>query len=132
MASELRVDTLKSANGSNSIATSFVAGGSAKMRVNFDGTATFNSDDDEIRESFNVGSTIDNGTGNYDVTFTSPMSNANYSVGGTCAHDIPISANRDSNFQAVAESNSQINVNIFSSSQQDRAHVYTQSFGDLL
>ena len=37
MASELRVNTLKDANGNNSIATSFVAGGSAKVWINFDG-----------------------------------------------------------------------------------------------
>jgi hypothetical protein len=33
MASELRVNTLKDASGNNSIATSFVAGGSAKAWV---------------------------------------------------------------------------------------------------
>ena len=38
MASELRVNTLKDAAGNNSIATSFVAGGSAKTWVNFNGT----------------------------------------------------------------------------------------------
>ena len=38
MASELRVNTLKDASGNNSIATSFVAGGSAKSWSNFNGT----------------------------------------------------------------------------------------------
>ena len=105
--------------------------GVGKAWVNFNGTATFDSSDTEIRDSFNIASTIDNGTGNYDATFTNNMSDANYSSTGTCAHDIPISANRDSNFQVVAESASQINLNIFSSSQQDRAHVCGQVFGDL-
>ena len=36
MASELRVNTLKDASGNNSIATSFVAGGSARCGNNFD------------------------------------------------------------------------------------------------
>ena len=40
MASELRVNTLKDASGNNSIATSFVAQGSAKAWVNFNGTGT--------------------------------------------------------------------------------------------
>ena len=41
MASELRVNTLKDASGNNSIATSFVAGGSAKhFWVAFDGTGS--------------------------------------------------------------------------------------------
>ena len=105
--------------------------GLCKSWVNFDGTATFDGSDTEIRDSFNVASTIDNGTGNYDATFTNNMNDSNYSSTGTCAHDKPISANRDSNFQVVAESASQINLNIFSSSQQDRAHVCGQVFGDL-
>ena len=40
MASELRVNTIKDASGNNSIATSFVAGGSAKAWVNLNGTGT--------------------------------------------------------------------------------------------
>ena len=38
MASELRVNTLKDASGNNSIATSFVANGSAKARGHFEGS----------------------------------------------------------------------------------------------
>ena len=117
--------------GEGGVRTTNLQQGLCKAWVNVDGTATFDSSDTEIRDSFNIDSTIDNGTGNYDATFTVPMSTDDYSVGGTCAHDAPISANRDSNFQCVAESASQINLNIFSSSQQDRAHVYGQVFGDL-
>jgi hypothetical protein len=51
MASELRVNTLKDAAGNNSIATSFVAGGSAKAWVTFDGTGTSGA---TVRDSFNV------------------------------------------------------------------------------
>ena len=100
--------------------------GLIKAWGNFDGSGTVG-----INDSFNMDALTDNGTGNYDATFTNNMSDANYSSTGTCAHDIPISANRDSNFQVVAESASQINLNIFSSSQQDRAHVCGQVFGDL-
>ncbi len=75
MASELRVNTLKDAAGNNSIATSFVAGGSAKSWVTFDGTASGAT----VRDSFNVASTDDDGTGLYGVNFSSAMSNANYS-----------------------------------------------------
>ena len=75
MARELRVNTLKDASGNNSIATSFVAGGSAKAWVTFDGTASGAT----VRDSFNVASTDDDGTGLYGVNFSSAMSNANYS-----------------------------------------------------
>lgn len=73
MASELRVNTLKDASGNNSVATSFVAGGSAKAWTNFNGTGTIAS-----RDSFNVGSLTDQATGQYDINFTSNMGNANH------------------------------------------------------
>ena len=75
MASELRVNTLKDASGNNSIATSFVAGGSAKQWVNFNGTGTI-----AIRDSLNTTSLTDNGTGDQSVTIANDMDNANYSL----------------------------------------------------
>ena len=82
MASELRVNTLKDASGNNSVALATVAEGSAKGWVNFNGTATFNGSDDEIRDSFNITSTIDQGSGDYDFGYTTNMSNENYAVAG--------------------------------------------------
>ena len=75
MASELRVNTLKDASGNNSIGMSYVAEGSAKVWVAFDGTASGAT----IRDSFNVSSTDDDGTGLHGVNFSSAMSTANYS-----------------------------------------------------
>ena len=75
MASELRVNTLKDASGNNSIATSFVASGSAKAysRVELIGTAS-------IIGSFNVSSLDDVGTGIGRSNFTSSFGAADYSV----------------------------------------------------
>ena len=53
--------------------------GIAKAWVNFNGTGTV-----AIRDSFNVSSITDNGTGDYTVNFTTAMPNANYSLVGTC------------------------------------------------
>ena len=78
MASELRVNTLKDASGNNSIATSFVAGGSAKTWVNFNGTGTV-----AIRDSLNASGLTDNGTGDQTVHIGNDMSNANYSLSVT-------------------------------------------------
>jgi len=75
MASELRVNTLKDAAGNNSIATSFVAGGSAKVWVDFNGAGTI-----AIRDSFSVSSITDNGTSDYTTTFASAMSNDDFAV----------------------------------------------------
>jgi hypothetical protein len=87
MASELRVNTLKDAAGNNSIATSFVAGGSAKAWVNFNGQGTIAS-----RSSLNVTSLADNGTGDYTISISSSFSDANYTLGTYCAAT-PTSAN---------------------------------------
>jgi len=81
MASELRVNTIKDASGNNSVATSTVAQGSAKAWINFDGTSTA-SVGDRDRGSFNCAVTVDNGTGNFTIGFTSAMANANFSVVG--------------------------------------------------
>jgi len=92
MASELRVNTLKDASGNNSIALSFVAEGSAKMWVNFNGTGTI-----AARDSFNFTSLTDNGTGDYSVTIADNMSNANYAHTGSSG-----GANGTSNGNAYA------------------------------
>jgi hypothetical protein len=79
MASELRVNTLKDASGNNSIATSFVAGGSAKAWAKIAGNGT------SILDSFNVASHADDGTGIGTATFTSAMADANFSYTGGAA-----------------------------------------------
>ena len=83
-------------------ATTNLQQGLIKSWVNFDG-----SGDMTPRDSFNVSSLVDNGTGNYDQVYTNNMSSANYSVTGTGADNIPIASNRDRNFEMAAESTSQ-------------------------
>lgn len=73
MASELRVNTLKDASGNNSVGMSYVAEGTAKSWVNFNGTGTI-----ATRDSFNVASLTDNGTGSYNANFTNSMNDSNY------------------------------------------------------
>ena len=75
MASILRVNTLTDASSNNSIATSVVFGGSAKAWGNLDGTGTI-----AIRDSYNVTSATDEGTGIYDFNYTSNMTNDDYSA----------------------------------------------------
>ena len=73
MASELRVNTLKDANGNNSIATSVVAGGSAKAWFVFDQVNSNTIDD-----SLNIGSITDRGTGSMYGVFTNNMNSLHY------------------------------------------------------
>ena len=57
-----------------SVDTDYVVNGSSKSWVNLDGTDSGAA----VRDSFNVGSTTDNGTGNYTVTFSNNMINDDY------------------------------------------------------
>ena len=74
MASELRVNTLKDAAGANSVAMTYVAGGSAKAWVNLS-SAT------EVTASLNISSATDNGTGDYTATMTNSFSGDGTLVG---------------------------------------------------
>ena len=81
MTSELRVDNLKGSTTGGSInvlgegtsATTNLQQGLCKVWVTFDGTASGAT----VRDSFNVASTDDDGTGIYGVNFTNAMSSAN-------------------------------------------------------
>ena len=70
--STLEVSNLN--DGTTTVATTFVTNGSAKMWVNFTGITTT-----ATRDSFNVSSLTDGGTGNTTVTLTNNMDDANYS-----------------------------------------------------
>lgn len=65
------------------------ASGLCKAWVNFNGTGTV-----AIRDSYNVSSITDNGTGNYTVNFTTALPDANYScvvsTSGSGTGGIPI------------------------------------------
>ena len=76
MAGRLTVSTLN--NDTGPLATQNGMTGIPKAWVNFNGTGTV-----AIRDSFNVSSITDNGTGDYTINFTTAMSNTNYaSVSG--------------------------------------------------
>ena len=60
-------------NGSVSVPTATVVNGSAKAWVNFNGAGTV-----AIRDSFNVASLTDNGTGDYTINYSTAMGNVNY------------------------------------------------------
>ena len=74
MASELRVNTLKDASGNNSIATSFVAGGSAKYFVHY------NQVTPAVVKSLNSSSVTDTATGRFTINYTSAFNDANYGL----------------------------------------------------
>ena len=81
MASELRVNTLKDANGNNSVATSVVFNGTAKAWIDAaQGLSTIN-------DSYNISSLDDDGTGNGGLNFSSNMSSTSYAILTGCEDD---------------------------------------------
>jgi hypothetical protein len=65
-------------NGTVSTSSENVIRGSARAWCNFNGTGTV-----AIRNSFNVSSITDNGTGDYTFNLTNALPNANYVVVGS-------------------------------------------------
>jgi hypothetical protein len=88
MASILKVDTLTgvttagsiSVTGEGNSTTTNLQQGLAKAWSNLNGS-TFG-----LRDSFNVSSATDNGTGSYAVSFVNNMDSANYSIVATAGH----------------------------------------------
>ncbi len=78
--SELRVTTIKDAAGGNVMPVADINQGRAKSWVNLNGTGTI-----ATRDSFNVSSVIDNGTGYYTAVFAANLANANYASFGSSA-----------------------------------------------
>ena len=70
--STLKADTIQSTGGGAATLTKQSA---AKAWINFNGTGTI-----ATRDSFNLSSLSDIGTGEYSVTITSAMSDTNYAV----------------------------------------------------
>ena len=75
MASELRVTTIANNAGTESVDTTYVINGSAKMWVDVTGVSTAS-----INKSLNTSGLTDNGTGDYTVSFTNNFDGGNYSV----------------------------------------------------
>ena len=70
-------------DGTDTVATGYVVNGSAKAWVNFNGGGTA-----AIRDSANITSLTDNGTGDYSLNFTNSFGAGNYSVGSFCAYSL--------------------------------------------
>ena len=86
-------------DGTTTVGTSYVVNGSAKAWVNWNGTGTV-----AIRDSFNVGSITDNGTGDYTTNISSAMGNANYSyvaLGGDTSGALSVRIENASNRTAT-------------------------------
>jgi hypothetical protein len=73
-------------DGTTSVPSTYVTNGSAKAWVNFVGAGTISA-----RDSFNVASLTDNGTGDYSVNYTSAMATGNGAVTALSSRDVSLS-----------------------------------------
>jgi hypothetical protein len=96
--------------------------------VNFNGTGTV-----AIRDSYNVSSITDNGSGTYDINFASALGNVNYSLSSLGTHESGNSAPRNICFkEGNTRSTSAINITneYYTGSLADAAHMDVTIFGD--
>ncbi len=80
MTSVLNVDTIADKAGTGPVGLTKQS--AAKAWVNFNGTGTI-----AARDSFNLSSLTDNGTGDHTANFTNSMSNANFMFSSTTSGD---------------------------------------------
>ena len=110
-----------------SVDTDYVVNGSVKVWVNFDGSASGAT----ARDSFNVASMTDNGTGDYTVTFSGSMSNTSYSASGLIALENDAGSYNPLSVANRTTSNCRVDCENNSSSNSDPVAVDAQIHGDL-
>ncbi len=126
MAGRVVVSTLN--NDTGVLATQNGMTGIAKAWVNFNGTGTV-----AIRDSFNVSSITDNGTGDYTVNFTTAFPNANYSFSGNIGYVNTTGGAVNRTCQAETASLSTTSIRVLtgiasSSTLEDQGSVFVQIF----
>ena len=143
MTSELRVDNLKGKSTGGSInvlgegtsATTNMQQGLAKSWVNLDGTATdAGTDLDGVRDSFNVASVVDVGTGHSAVSFSNNMSNDDFAITATNSYNgLGSFVCFDDSASDEIPSTSVYSLTIINrnGSSEDEAHVFGAIHGDL-
>jgi hypothetical protein len=137
MASTLKINTLTGVTTAGSIAvtgegnstTTNLQQGLVKCWVNFDGTAT----DAAARDSFNVSGMTDSSSGNYVVSFSNNMANANFSGVATQGNNNPSNPGLNGVITVAhtASSSSSIETGNTSASNNDWGQISSQYNGDL-
>ena len=106
--------------------------GLAKSWVNFDGTGTSVDDVITPRDTHNVASIVDKGTGSYAVNFTSALGDTNYST-ITAGNQGASALDARQGPGAIAQSTSQVGIycGFDNGAGTDWSFVYDAVFGDL-
>jgi len=122
--SELRADTITGSDGSSPV--TLTKQSAAKAWMHLDGSATFDASDTEIKESFNITTTVDSGTGYYAYSFVNAFSNADFAeTYGTGQDEIRLEiADRTASASGVRVQDS-------GGTLTDNGYVMTTAHGDL-
>ena len=134
MASILKVDTITGVATAGSIAitgegnstTTNLQQGLCKAWINFNGTGTI-----ATRDSFNVASITDGGTGLYTVTITNDFNNDDYSTAGAAGEEDDSGGNRSLGLRARAAGSQNLRGFRDGVSADDMAEMHIHIMGDL-
>jgi hypothetical protein len=102
--------------------------GVAAAWVNFNGTGTI-----AARDSLNLSSLTDNGTGDYDISVSSAFGNTNYQIVSCGTKDSGESLPRIVLYSGGTKTSSAINITVEldTGAHQDNDDIYVTHFGDL-
>lgn len=114
-------------DGSTSVGTSYVVNGSAKAWANLNGDGS----GAPIRNSLNVASTTDIGTGRYTLNFTNDFNSADFACTGGCGETTTGSTNFFCNPCNVLVGEVTLVIYSASATLTDRDNVHAIVMGDL-
>ena len=122
MAGKIIADQIEHSTA-GSLDTSYVVNGSAKSWVNLNGTGTI-----ATRDSLNVGSIVDDGTGFYVINTSSALANDDYSVTSGAEISASFTASKT---RVSSTSQYKIDTHNAAGSWQDAVAVFGTAHGDL-
>jgi len=127
--STLKVNNIQTASGGSNSTPEQIEQGRAKVWINFDGTGTV-----AIRDSFNISSLTDNGTGDYTLNFSNAFSNDDYCLAGTAGYNSEYIANHLTGGGTTANyatSNCRFSIrHVYNNNVADAEHVEAMIMGD--
>ncbi len=101
------------------------ATGVAGAWVNFDGTGTI-----ATRDSVNVASLTDNGTGDYSINFSNSFSSVNFASSGFCGEDGNMASFRNG-ISSNSASSQRVAATLINGSRNDQSLYTSITHGDL-
>tara|TARA_R100001163_G_C5018776_1_gene162198 strand:- start:556 stop:945 length:390 start_codon:yes stop_codon:yes gene_type:complete len=127
--STLKVNTIQNTSGGSSSTPEQIEQGRAKVWINFNGSGTV-----AIRDSFNISSLTDNGTGDYSLNYSDAFSNDDYCLAGTAGYNAEFIANHlNGGGQSTTYSTSSCRFSVrhvYNNNLSDANHVEVMIIGD--